>query len=66
MLFSKGVLRKIFGSNNEELSVDWRRLHNEELHNLCCLTNIIRVTRSRRMRCEGHMARVGVGEKGKA
>jgi hypothetical protein len=32
VLFSKGVLRKIFGSNNEELSVDWRRLHNEELH----------------------------------
>jgi hypothetical protein len=37
----------------------WRRLHNEELHNLYALPNIIRVTKSRRMRWAGHVARMG-------
>jgi len=37
----------------------WRRLHNEELHNLYALPNIIRVTKLRRMRWEGHVARMG-------
>jgi hypothetical protein len=37
-----GVVRKLFGSKREEASGDWRRLHNEELHNLYALPNIIR------------------------
>jgi hypothetical protein len=38
---------------------DWRRLHNEELHNLYTSPNIIRVVKSRRMRWAGHVARMG-------
>jgi len=38
---------------------EYRRLHNEKLHNLCASSNIIRVIRSRRMRWAGHVARVG-------
>jgi hypothetical protein len=38
---------------------DWRKLHNEELHNLCSLPNIIRMIKSRRMRWAGHVARMG-------
>jgi hypothetical protein len=39
---------------------DWRKLHNEELHNLYSSLNIIRMTKSRRIRCTGHVARMGV------
>jgi hypothetical protein len=38
---------------------DWRKLHNEELHNLCSSPNIIRMIKSRRMRWAGHVARIG-------
>jgi hypothetical protein len=44
------VLRKIFGSKREEVAGGWRRLHNEELRNLYTSLNIIRVSKSRRMR----------------
>jgi hypothetical protein len=44
------VLRRIFGSNMEELAQGWRRRHNEKLHNLCALPNIVREIKSRRMR----------------
>jgi hypothetical protein len=37
----------------------WRKLHNEVLHNLYSSPNIIRIIKSRRMRCEGHAARIG-------
>jgi hypothetical protein len=37
----------------------WRKLHNEELHNLCCSLSIIRIIKSRRMRLVGHVARMG-------
>jgi hypothetical protein len=43
------VLRGIFGSKREEVAGCWRRLHNEELHNLCASQNLIRVNKSRRM-----------------
>jgi hypothetical protein len=37
------MLRKIFGSKREEVTGDWRKLHNEDLHDLCCLQNITRL-----------------------
>jgi hypothetical protein len=52
-------LRVIFGSNGEEVTGDWRRLHNEELHEFYCLTNVIRVIKSKRIRWAGHVARMG-------
>jgi hypothetical protein len=49
-VFENRVLRKIFGPKREEVAGGWRRLHNEEFHNLYASPNIIRVIRSRRMR----------------
>jgi hypothetical protein len=53
------VLRRISGSKREEVAGDWRRLHNEELHNFYASPNIIRVIKSRRMRWAGHVAHMG-------
>jgi hypothetical protein len=53
------ILRRIFGPNSEEVAGDWRRLHNEELHNLYASLNIIRVMNSRRMGWAGHATRMG-------
>jgi hypothetical protein len=52
------VLRKIFGPKREE-DGSWRKLHNDELHNLYSSPNIVRVIKSRRMRWAGHVARMG-------
>jgi hypothetical protein len=49
-VFEYRVLRRIFGSKRDEITGDWRKLHNEELHNLYSSPNIIRMTESRRMR----------------
>jgi hypothetical protein len=54
------VLRNIFGPKREE-DGSWRKLHNDELHNLYSSPNIVRVIKSRRMRWEGHVARMGEG-----
>jgi hypothetical protein len=54
------MLRKIFGPKREE-DRSWRKLHNDELHSLYSSPNIIRVIKSRRMRCAGHVARMGEG-----
>jgi hypothetical protein len=54
-----GVLRRIFGPNSDEVTEEWRKLHNEELHNLYSSPDIIRQVRSRRMRWAGHVARIG-------
>ena len=54
------VLRRIFGPRRDEVTGEWRKLHNEEL-NLYCSPNIVRVIKSRRMRWVGHMARLGEG-----
>jgi hypothetical protein len=51
---------KIFGSKREE-DGSWRKLHNDELHNLYSSPNIIKVMKSRRMRWAGHVARIGEG-----
>ena len=52
-------LRRIFGPRKDELTGEWRRLHNEELNDLYCSPNIVWVIKSRRMRWAGHVARIG-------
>jgi hypothetical protein len=59
MLFENRVPRRIFGSRREEVTGDWRKLHNEELHTLCSSPHIIRTIKSRRMKWAGHVARMG-------
>jgi hypothetical protein len=58
-VFENRVLRRIFGPKRDEATVDWRRLHNEELNDLYSSPNIIRVIKSRRLRWTGHVARMG-------
>jgi hypothetical protein len=53
------VLRRIFGPKREEVTEDWRGLHNEKLNDLYSSPNIIRVIKSRRMRWAGHVAHMG-------
>jgi hypothetical protein len=55
------VLRRIFGPTRDEVTGEWRKLHNRELHNLYSSPYIIRQIKSRRMRWEGHVARMGEG-----
>jgi hypothetical protein len=57
MVFENKVLRRIFGPRRDE--VTGRRLHNEELNDLYCSPNILRVIKWRRMRLAGHVARMG-------
>ena len=57
-VFENRVLR-ICGPKRVEVTGEWRRLHNEELNDLYSSPNIVRVIKSRRMRCVGHVARVG-------
>ena len=58
-VFENVVLRRIFGPRRDEVKGEWRRLHNEELNDLYCSPNIVRVIKSRRMRWAGHVARMG-------
>jgi hypothetical protein len=53
------VLRRIFGPKKDDVTGHWRKLHNEELHNLKSSPNIIRMIKSRKMRWAGHVARMG-------
>ena len=58
-MFENLVLRRIFGPRRDEVTGEWRRLHNEEKKDLYSSPNIVRVTKSRRMRWAGHVARMG-------
>jgi hypothetical protein len=58
-VFDIRELRRIFGPKRDEVTGDWRKLHNEELHNLYFTPNIIRMIKSRRARWAGHLARMG-------
>ena len=57
--FENRVLRRIFGRETDDVTGEWRKLHNEELNILCCSPNIVRVMKSRRMGWAGHVARMG-------
>jgi hypothetical protein len=57
-VFENSVLRRIFGPRRDEVTGEWRKLHNKELSNLYSLPNIVRVIKSRRMRWAGHVARM--------
>jgi hypothetical protein len=58
-VFENRVLRRIFRPKRDGVTGGWRKLHNEELHNLCSSPSIIRMIKSRRMRWAGHVARMG-------
>jgi hypothetical protein len=60
-VFENRVLRRIFGPKRDEVTGEWRKLHNEELNALYSLPNIMRVIKSRRLRWAGHVARLGEG-----
>jgi hypothetical protein len=54
------MLRRIFGSRRDEVTAEWRKLHNEELNDLYCSPNIVQVIKLRRIRWAGHVALMGV------
>ena len=57
-MFENRVLRRIFGPKRDEVTREWRKLHNEELNYLYSTPNIVWVIKSRRMRWAGHVARI--------
>ena len=60
-VFENTLLRRVYGPKRDEITKEWRKLHNEELSELYSLPNIVRVVKSRRMRWAGHVARMGEG-----
>jgi hypothetical protein len=58
-MFENCVLRRIFGPKRGEMTGGWRKLHNEEIHNLYSLSNIIRIIKATKMRCAGNVACMG-------
>jgi hypothetical protein len=57
-VYENMVLRKIYGPKRDEVTENWRKLHNEELHNMYSSPDIIRQMKSRRMKWAGHVARM--------
>jgi hypothetical protein len=57
-VFENRVLRRIFGPKRDEVTEEWRKLHNEKLHDIYSLSSIERIIKSRRMRWAGHVARM--------
>jgi hypothetical protein len=58
-VFENRVLRRILGLRKDEVTKEWRRLHNNELNDLYSSPNIVRVIKLKRMRWAGHVARMG-------
>jgi hypothetical protein len=58
-VFENRVLGRVFVPKRDEVTGEWRKLHNEELNDLYSLPSIVRVVKSRRMRWAGHVARMG-------
>ena len=58
-VFENRMLRRVFGPKRDEVTGEWRKLHNEELSDLYSLPNIVRVVKSRRMRWAENVARMG-------
>jgi hypothetical protein len=58
-VFENRALKRLFGPRRDEVTGEWRKLHNEELHDLCSSPSIIKIIKSRRMRWVGHVARMG-------
>jgi hypothetical protein len=58
-VFENKILRRIFGPKWDEVKGMWRKLHNEELHNLYSSSSTITIIKSRRMRWAGHVVRMG-------
>jgi hypothetical protein len=60
-MFENRVLRRLFGPKRDEVTGEWRKLHNAELNGLYSLPNIVRVIKPRRLRLAWHVARMGEG-----
>jgi hypothetical protein len=58
-VFKNRVLRRMFGPKRDGVTGGWRKLHNEELHDLYSSPSMIRIIKSRRMRWAGHVVRMG-------
>jgi len=54
-MFENRVLRRVFGPKRDEVTGEWRKLHNKELSDLFSLPNIVRVVKSRRIKWAGHV-----------
>jgi len=61
-VFENRVLRRVFGPRRDEVTEEWRKLHNEERRDLYSLPNIVRVVKWRSVRWAGHVARMGEGK----
>jgi hypothetical protein len=60
-VFENRLLRRIFGAKKDEVTGEWRKFQNEELHDLYSSRNIVRVRKSRRMRWAWNVVRMGEG-----
>ena len=63
MVSENSVLRRIFGSERDEVTGEWRKLHNEELNDLYCSPDIVRMNKSRRIRFAGQSSAYGGQER---
>ena len=61
-MFENRVLRRLYGPKMDEVTSEWKKLHNKVLNDLYSSSNIVRVIKSRRMRWTGHVARMRVEE----
>ena len=61
-VFENRVLRRILGPKRDEVTGEWKKLHNEEFYGLYCSPNMVWVKKSRRIRWAGLVARMEVAE----